>query len=321
MKHISIPERREKTKTQSMPDVFNTIRWSRRHFSSHRELAASLRSRNPYTITVLIENLDPMLWNNKAFVKKTRVPTASLYIQRLYQYFDDEFGAREGHERYVQWLDAYRKQWKREGMTREIDEYIVERELWPRYRSRFPRDATALAKLKAPHFRIERERYYRVPAPFDHVDWRNPYDTIFVWGASRRRVACRGGSGSSGQRETNSKFIYGMALINKKQAVPSYLFVYTKRNELVYITSFPSLTVPLRDIGSNYHLGQKEEDAALRGVHFLEWNPSEEEFSTVTVFKSRKAVNEWYMRERPVYRLGTKIRYEEPNISKRTGKR
>ena len=81
----------------------------------------------------------------------------------------------------------------------------------------------------------------------------------------------KGGSGSSGGRQTNSEFIFGFGLINKTKPVKSYLFFYADDNQLYFIKEFPSLAVPRYDIGSNYFLGRKVEEKILSGVNLLEW--------------------------------------------------
>jgi hypothetical protein len=53
------------------------------------------------------------------------------------------------------------------------------------------------------------------------VDWRNPFDNIFIWEEDGKKVFRKGGSGSSGGRETNSKFIFGLSLINKTKSIKS----------------------------------------------------------------------------------------------------
>lgn len=281
---ITIQRSKRAKKTQRFyDDIFQNIQWSSAHFASHGEIAGALRGRHPHTITILIEHLDTAFWNNAAYVKKTRVEIPSSYHERLFRYFFDEFGERGGNDQYARWLDQYRPRRKQKNMKMSLDDFIIERVLAPRYAARFPRGKSALEKLKAPRFRIERERYYRLPDPLSWIDWRTSFDTLFVWEDGVLRRAVRGGSGSSGARETNSMFIYGYALLNQKKPVPTYLFLYTKTNELIHIASFRSLTVPARDLGSNYHIPQKEEEKVLGSVHFIRWKIFEQEISSVRI--------------------------------------
>ena len=105
------------------------------------------------------------------------------------------------------------------------------------------------------------------------MDWRNPFDNIFVWEEDDHKIARRGGSGSSGSRETNSKFIFGLLELNKTQPVPSYLFVYSENNELIFVKEFDSLCIPDLDVGSNYdQISHQEADQLKRGGRFLRWD-------------------------------------------------
>lgn len=121
-------------------------------------------------------------------------------------------------------------------------------------------------------FHTERDRYYNLPEPLNRIDWRNPYDDIFIWTENGKRVARRGGSGSSGGREVNSMFIYGLLQINKTNPIPSYLFLYSDDNKLLFIRKFDSLCVPDYDIGSNYDLSVLEENKIKKGGLFLRWD-------------------------------------------------
>ena len=177
--------------------------------NDHKAIAQELKNKNPYTITVIINNLDPKFWNNKKYVEKTQVPIQSRYMELLYKYFFIEFGHREGNELYAKWLDKYTALWKKEKMKNELDDYIIKNELEPRYKERILKKYKNHEKLFKPRVEINRKRYYNLPSPLNHVDWRNPYDNIFVWQGDGKKVFRKGGGGSSGGRETNSKFIFG----------------------------------------------------------------------------------------------------------------
>ena len=74
-----------------------------------------------------------------------------------------------------------------------------------------------------------------------------------------------------GGRETNSKFIYGFSLINKKKPIKSYLFLYSDDNQVYFIKKFSSLTVPHYDVGSNYFIQRSEEEKILSKTNFITW--------------------------------------------------
>ena len=240
-------------------------------FADHKEIARRLKNKNPYAITVIIDNLNSKFWNNKKYVEKTKEPIASLYGELLYKYFFDEFDRSEGNELYGKWLDKYRSIWKYEKMKKDLDDYIIKNELEPRYKEKILKKHKNHEKLFAPRIKINKERYYNFPSPVGRIDWRNPYDNIFVWEENGKKVFQKGGSGSSGGREINSKFIFGFSLINKINPVKSYLFSYSDDNQLYFIKEFSSLAVPGYDIGSNYSLKSEDEKKILSGINLLEW--------------------------------------------------
>jgi len=253
------------------PEIFSVSSVSSDSFANHKEIARKLKSKNPYTITVIIDTLNPKFWNNKKYVNKTKLSIMTLYKELLYRYFSEEFGQDGGNKLYAKWLDKYRSVWKKERMERELDDYIIENELEPRYKKKILKKYKNHDKLLKPRVEINRERYYDLPYPLNRVDWRNPYDNIFVWDDNGRRVFRKGGSGSSGGRQANSEFIFGFSLINKIKPVKSYLFLYSDDNKLYFIDEFSSLTVPAYDVGSNYFLEIGEQKKIISGVNFLEW--------------------------------------------------
>lgn len=255
--------------------VLENISWSYRSFRSHREIATGLRNQNPYTVTILIENLNHKLWNKKEYVKKTRVAVPTKYRQLLFEVFFEEYGETGGNEIYGRWLDKYHDVWLKERTGRDLDEYVISGELEPRYKQKILKRFKNHGELFRDRFRIDRKRYYNLPEPFNYVDWRNSFDNIFIWKDNDGKMAARGGSGSSGGRETNSKFAFGFLEINKKKLVPSYLFLYSGENKLLFVRKFDSLCLPSFDIGSNYHLDSVVEKRVRKGGLFLRWRERE----------------------------------------------
>lgn len=256
--------------------VLENVSWSHKNFRSHREIAAKLRNKNLYTVTVLIENLDYKLWNKKEYVKKTRVSTQTKYGQLLYEMFFKEYGDGGGNELYGKWLNKYRSIWLRELKCRELDDYVIVNELEPRYKQKILNKLRNHQALFGERFVTERERYYCLPEPFNCVDWRNSYDNLFIWEEDGKKVARRGGSGSSGSRETNSMFSFGFLEINKRKPIPSYLFLYSGKNELLFIRKFDRLCLPIYDIGSNYDIDASEVKRLEKGEIFLKWTEKDE---------------------------------------------
>lgn len=242
--------------------IFENIVYSHDHFPSHESIYRHIKNKSPYTITIINEWLKPEFYRKKNYGKTSRVPIATKYSELIWKAFTDQYGERTCQEMYAKFLEKYR----------HIDELIFERELEPRYKAQILKKYKDLDRLKRPRFHLVWERYYNVPAPFNHIDWRNPYDTIFVWHEKGKKVATRGGSGSSGAREVNSKFIFGFSKINQVIKIPSYLFLYNNQNQLLFVKRFPSLRVPFYDIGANYHLSRSDEEALLRDTTLLEWD-------------------------------------------------
>ncbi len=261
-KHIQTITVREAS-DQFDRSLFESITWSKTQPGNHTEVANSLKDKHPYTITILIDPLKWDLRNKKEYVKKTKNLEISKYRELLYDLFFREFGQLDGNELYRKWLDTYQS----------MDEVIIEKELEPRYKQSILNRYKNHEKLFKDCIRIDRERYYRLPEPLNWIDWRNPYDTIFVWEENGHKVARKGGNGSSGQRETNTILILGLLEINRHSPVPSYLFVYTDKNELKFLKKFDRLCVPINDIGSNYPSHSSEQvHQIMRGGWFMQWD-------------------------------------------------
>jgi len=266
-------------------DVFEGIKHAGFYFSNHREIFRKLIGKRPYTITILIENLDSMLWRKKDYCKQTRIEKPSRYTELLYQAFYADFGERKAQEVYGGWLNKYRQIWLREHKSDDIDDYIVWNELEPRYKKNIFKRHPNHKELFKPRYYIDTERFYHLPLPFNKIDWRNSFDNIFVWQENDKKLAVRGGSGSSWQRQINSTYLYGYALINQHTPVPSSLFIYDRRNTLWFIKQFPSLCLPIFDVGSNYSLSAKEERRVLNKVRLFEWEINQESIEKISFIK------------------------------------
>lgn len=241
-------------------------------FYDHQEVVTQLRDKNPYTITVVIESLKYEYWNRKEYVKKTKVPIISQYRELLYDMFNKEYERQESNDIYREWLNKYRPLHEKEGKYEMVDEYIINQELEPRYKQKILERFKNHEQLFKNRFRIDRNRYYNLPKPLDYIDWRTPYDNIFVWEENGQKLARRGGSGSSGARETNSIFVFGLLKLNKTHPIPSYLFLYSEKNKLLFVKKFNSLCLPRFDIGSNYDLEYSEQERLKQSGTFLHWD-------------------------------------------------
>lgn len=249
-------------KSQFNQTILTSINWYMNSFSYYKQIAQELRIKHPYVIVILIEMLRSDLSNKKKYVKHTKIPRVSKYRELIYDYFFQDLGESRGNELYSKWLIKYNNQ----------DEIIIKHELEPRYKKQILARYKNDERLFNGRFWVKRDRYYNLPTPLHLVDWRNSYDNIFIWYKQDVKVACRGGSGSSGARENNSLFIYGLLELSQYQAVPSYLFLYSEDNQLLFIKKFERLTVPVYDIGANYFLDSAIDRKLKKNGQFLQWD-------------------------------------------------
>lgn len=266
---IKLNNRKSVTLAGANLELLENLSYSYDNFADHRAVFNELQKYRLYSITIIIENLKSDYYLRKKYTEKKVTPIQSKYRELLFKFFFDEYGNLPGNKIYADFLHKYRNLID---PSDDIDEYIIKKELETRYRERILKQYKNIKKLMAPRVRIDRERYYNLPEPLNRLDWRNPYDNIFVWEKEGKKYCVRGGSGSSGQREKNSKFIYGFSLINKIKPIPSYLFIYSDENELKLVEKFDHLAVPAYDIGSNYNLRPKESQKILNNISLLEWS-------------------------------------------------
>lgn len=251
--------------------LLSGIAWYPEDFVSHVDIANKIRDKHPYTVTVLIEPLRYDLSRKKEYVHYTKISVPNLYQEKLYDKYFTEYGEFDGNNLYAEWLDKYHSSWQKFGFD-SIDGCIIAKELEPRYKNEIISKYNNQQKLFRSRFKYDIKRYYRLPKPLDRIDWRNPYDNLFIWKNGNTKYACRGGCGSSGSREINSEFIYALLAFNKEESVPSYWFLYSENNRLLFIKRFSSLTVPDYDIGSNYSIEPAaDKELKLNGC-FIRWN-------------------------------------------------
>jgi hypothetical protein len=181
-------------------------------------------------------------------VKITTEQIASELDEIVLRHFDREINARMAdflkHDRdsekryFAKLLREYYPPAK--GILR--DQY---KELYPRaWKKKF-----TMEKISKPRKKRRQERIYAIPEPLNYWDSRNSYQQYFA--APEFKVLRQGGGGSSGQRETQSKFGFAYGLFSRFQAIPSHIFVYDKDNVLHYVDTLfsPSWPEPCRSGG------------------------------------------------------------------------
>ncbi len=225
--------------------------------SDHRQIARIMEQApcSPFTIIVEEELLDPSHSWDKRYVKITTEHIVSELDETVLRHFDREISIRmaqflehnrDPENRYVRHLlKEYYPQAKR--ILRE--EY---KEFYPRaWKKKF-----TMEKISKPRKQRRRERVYAMPEPLNHWDNRNSYQQYFA--IPEYKVLRRGGGGSSGQRETQSKFGFAFAVYNQSHPIPSHILVYDKDNTLRYVDTLAQLCLAPNDMGSNYHLDHDE---------------------------------------------------------------
>lgn len=261
MDKIHINSKQIKPTSEFDQKILRGILWSDKNFNSHEEIAENLKDKKPYLVSIFIESLKWELKHKKEYVKLTKKPIPTLYHELLFKNLYEEYENDKVNDIYGKWLDKYNRN----------DDLILEKEIEPRYKARILTKYKNHIKLFKNRLEYKRERYYNLPKPLNWVDWRTLFDNLFIWQDGNKKYACRGGGGSSGARETNSKFIYALMVLNKTNPIPSYLMVYTDNNKLKLIKKFNSLTISDYDIGSNYDIDTKIEKELKEDVNFIEW--------------------------------------------------
>lgn len=281
-------------KTDFDPEIFQNIEYySHRYFddsNSHKAIAKDLQNKSPYSIIVYIDRLKYENWRKKEFVKKTKVELIPKYKELLFKYAENEFGGwSQMNNEYAKWLEKYKNTWDKK-KYKDIDEHIIHYEMESRYKEAIFRKYRNHEKLMEPRFEIRKDRYYRLPEPFTHVDWRNPFDNIFVWSEGDKKYTVRGGTGGSGGREINTKYSYAFSLINQKQKIPTYLFLYDRDNELKFITKLARYCT-VSDVGCNYHPDREEVKQAMQGCLQVHYERGEEFYLKELTIRENKS---WY---------------------------
>jgi hypothetical protein len=237
--------------------------------SDHFQIARLMKKANssPFTIIIEEELLDPSHSWDKRYVKITMERIVSELDETVLRYFDREinlemaeFLERQRDPENCHFRTILRKYYpKAKRILR--DQY---REIYPwAWKTKF-----TMEKISKPRKKKRRERLYAFPEPLNYWDSRNSYQQYFV--IPDYNLLAQGGGGSSGQRETQSKFGFAFALFNQTQPIPSTILVYDKDNVLRYVDTIERLCLVPADLGSNYRLNYKEIREVLRdtlGIH------------------------------------------------------
>jgi len=210
---------------------------------------------SPFTIIIEEELLEPSHFWDKRYVNITTEQIASELDEIVLRHFEVEINARM-----AEFLKHDRESEKRY-FAKLLKEYYppAKRILRDQYKEFYPRawkKKFTMEKISKPRKKGRQERIYAIPEPLNYWDSRNSYQQYFV--VPEFKVLGRGGGGSSGQRETQSKFGFAFGLFSRFQAIPSHIFVYDKDNVLHYVDTLEKLCLDPTDMGSNYHLNHEE---------------------------------------------------------------
>ncbi len=138
--------------THQPPDLslLTGLSWDYGSNLLHGELAEYLADKNPYTVTIILDNLDWQYRNRKTYVHRTRLPRTSRYLELLHKSLTTEFGKVAADKQYGEWLNKYRQRWLDEGQIKNIDDYVLELEMGPRYQQSIEKRYKNLKKLHEP---------------------------------------------------------------------------------------------------------------------------------------------------------------------------
>jgi hypothetical protein len=233
------------------------------HATDHREIARLMKQAHcsPFTIIIEEELLDPWHYWDKRYVKITTEQIVSELDEAVPRYFEREINARMAefleHDRDVEnrYFRKLLKEYYPQAKRILRDQY---KEIYPRaWKKKF-----TLEKISEPRKKRHQERIYAIPEPLNYWDSRNSYQQYFA--VPEHKVLWQGGGGSSGQRETQSRFGFAFGLFNQIQSIPSHIFVYDKENVLRYVDTLEKLCLAPSDMGSNYQLNHEEMRQVLR---------------------------------------------------------
>ncbi len=242
--------------------ILSNLEYSPTSYTSHLQVARELADSQPRFVTVIIDNLKPEHYRKKTYGKTTYIERQSLFRELVFARFVNEYGDRGHHGQYAIWLKKYRND----------DQEIFEKELRVRYGSEILAKHKNHIKLYKPRKKMLWERDYNLPEPLNTVDWRNPYDNIFIWTHQSHHYCIRGGSGSSGGRERNSVMGFGFGEINIHTKIPSTILVYSGDNSLLFGADFDTFTFPAYDLGSNYSIAHDEAQRLTDSMSLYSWD-------------------------------------------------
>jgi len=228
-----------------------------RQANDHLQIARIMEraSCSPFTIIIEEELLDPSHSWDKRYVKITTEHIVSELEETVFRHFDREINNQmaefleHNHDPEDHYLRHLLKKYYPQAKRILREQY---KEFYPRaWKKKF-----RMERISKPRKKRRRERIYAMPAPLDYWDSRNSYQQYFV--IPEYKVLRQGGGGSSGQRETQSKFGFAFALYSRSHPIPSHILVYDKDNILRYVDTLGQLCLAPHDMGSNYHLDHKK---------------------------------------------------------------
>ena len=210
---------------------------------------------SPFTVIIEEELLDPSHSWDKRYVKITTEEILSELDETVLRYFE-----REINDRMMKFLE-HDCDTENQYFRKILKEYYLQARgvLRDRYKEIYPRawkKKITIEKITRPRKKRYRERLYAIPEPLNYWDSRNSYQQYFV--VPEFKVMWQGGSGSSGQRETQSKLGFAFALFNQTQRILSHILLYDKDNVLRYVDTLKKLCLAPSDMGSNYRLNHQE---------------------------------------------------------------
>lgn len=220
-------------------DILSDLVYSSLKISNPKDGAEKILALDgsPEIIYVFLDYVAPENFHKKEYYHIERVPVSSRLDAWVYEHLVD-------NEQFAKYLDRYRG---RKGINSDnIDQYILRKHYHPKALSVLKqRKNFDLAVWSKSRYKLFYERKSNLllkngePIGFD---FRNTIVMIFtVKQKEERRILAIGGSGGSGQRESNTLFTAIYFLLSKKKPVRYHFIKYNGYNQFKYIRSYPKI--------------------------------------------------------------------------------
>jgi hypothetical protein len=236
------------------------------------------------SVYVFMEPLEKDLWEDSRYAVKEEVQLCSLVDEEVRRYWWDR------NEEHLKRIDERLKAFKGDPEYRAMEESdlrdkvidYLDREIYPQMIERVKEEYQEIYEDEWEEYwqkedpfkeRVEYEyhRRYDMPPPFNHWDYRNPWQQYyFAKNHDDGFYYEQGGSGSSGQRYYHGFYGHLFALLNREKPIPTYFFTYDSHNRFLFDREEKSLWLNFFDLVGNFHIDWKDSERILKDVNKIE---------------------------------------------------